>query len=165
MPEIPLREAVFAAIASALSTAALQIDGQTLTVERNRSADVEELARPLLVLLDGDQVAEGGSTLEARYVLRAVIAGYLDGVDDAELAERVNEFHAKIVRALMRPGGASQVTEILLGDGLTALRIEEGAFVSEAASVVQSEAPLASCTLDLSVTVHAPWGAPFITTP
>lgn len=163
MPEIPIREAAFAAIAAAL--AGLSIDGQAMAVERNRAADVDEAARPLLVLMDGDQEAEAGSTLEARYVLRAIVAGYLDGVDDAQLARRVNEWHAKVVRAVMRPGGAGQVADILLGDGLTAVRVEEGAFATEPATVVQSEAPLAACALELRLIVHAPWGNPFVTVP
>lgn len=163
MPEIPIREAAFTSLAAALS--GLTIDGQAMPVERNRAADVDELARPLLVLLDGDQEAEGGSTLEARYVLRAVAAGYLDGVDDAELARRVNEWHAKVVRAAMRPFGAAQAADILLGDGLTAVRVEEGAFATEPATVVQSEAPMAACTLELRLVVHAPWGNPFVTIP
>jgi len=163
MPDIPIREAAFAAIAAAL--AGLSIDGQAMAVERNRAADVDEAARPLLVLMDGDQEAETGSTLEARYVLRAIVAGYLDGVDDAQLARRVNEWHAKVVRAVMRPGGASQVADILLGDGLTAVRVEEGAFATEPATVVQSDAPMAACALELRLVVHALWGNPFVTVP
>lgn len=163
MPEIPIREAAFAALAAAL--AGLSIDGEAMAVERNRAADVDQVARPLLVLLDGDQDAEDGSTLEARYVLRAIAAGYLDGADDAQLARRVNEWHAKVVRAVMRPGGAAQVTDLVLGDGLTAVRVEEGAFATEPASVVQSEAPMAACTLELRLIVHAPWGNPFVTVP
>ncbi|UXQ89114.1 hypothetical protein [Synechococcus phage MinM1] len=163
MPEIPIREAAYAALAAAL--AGLSIDGEAMAVERNRIADVDDAARPLLVLIDGDQESEGGSTLEARYVLRAIAAGYLGGVDDAQLARRVNEWHARVVRAVMRPGGASQVADILLGDGLTAVRVEEGAFATEPATVVQSEAPTAACTLELRLIVHAPWGNPFITVP
>jgi hypothetical protein len=163
MPEIPIREAAYAALAATL--AGLSIDGDAMTVERNRAADVDDAARPLLVLMDGDQDAEGGSTLEARYVIRAILAGYLDGQDDAQLAARVNEWHAQVVRAVMRPGGAGQVTDILLGDGLTAVRVEEGVFATEAATVVQSEAPMAACTLELRLVVHAPWGNPFITVP
>ena len=163
MPEIPIREAAFAALAATL--AGLSIDGEAMPVERNRAADVDTAERPLLVVLDGDHDAEGGSTLEARYTIRAVLAGYLDGADDAQLARRVNEWHAKVVRAVMRPGGAPQVADILLGDGLTAVRVEEGMFGSEPATVVQSEAPLAACTLELRLIVHAPWGNPFITTP
>ena len=163
MPEIPIREAAFAALAAAL--AGLSIDGEAMAVERNRAADVDQVARPLLVLLDGDQDAEDGSTLEARYVLRAIAAGYLDGADDAQLARRVNEWHAKVVRAVMRPGGAAQVTDLVLGDGLTAVRVEEGPFATEAATVVQSEAPLAACTQEFRLIVHAPWGNPFVTVP
>lgn len=163
MPEIPIREAAFAALAAAL--AGLTVDGQAMTVERNRAADVDDGPRPLLVLIDGDQDAEGGSTLEARYVIRAIAAGYLDGADDAQLAARVNEWHAKVVRAALRPGGAAQVTDLVLGDGLTAVRVEEGPFATEPATVVQSEAPMAACTQDFRLIVHAPWGNPFITVP
>lgn len=163
MPEIPIREAAYAALAAAL--AGLTIDGQAMTVERNRAADVEDAARPLLVVLDGDQESESGSTLEARYVLRAVLAGYLDGATDAQLAARVNEWHAKVVRAALRPFGAPAAADILLGDGLTAVRVEEGAFATEPATVVQSEAPMAACALELRLIVHAPWGNPFVTVP
>jgi hypothetical protein len=163
MPEIPIREAAFAALAATLD--GLSIDGEAMAVERNRAADVDTAERPLLVLLDGDQDAEDGGTLEARYTLRAILAGYLDGADDAQLARRVNEWHARVVRAVMRPGGAAQVADILLGDGLTAVRVEEGPFATEPASVVQSEVPMAACTLELRLIVHAPWGNPFITVP
>ena len=165
MPDVPIREAVFAALESALSTAAITIGGEPMTVERNRAGDIAREERPLLVLTDGDMAPEGGSTLEARYMIRAILAGYLDGATEAELAARVNEWHAKVVRAVMRPAGAAQVTDILLADGITALRVEEGAFAAEPATVMQSDAPLAACTLDLMLTVHAPWGSPFITTP
>ena len=163
MPDTPIREAAFAAVAAAL--AGLSIDGQAMAVERNRAADVAEAERPLLVLLDGDMDAEEGSTLEARYTIRAVAAGYLDGQDEAQLARRVNEWHAKVVRAALRPGGAAQVTDLVLGDGLTAVRVEEGPFATEAATVVQSEAPLAACTQEFRLIVHAPWGNPFVTVP
>lgn len=163
MPDTPIREAAFAALAAAL--AGLSIDGQAMTVERNRAADVDEGPRPLLVLIDGDQDAEGGSTLEARYTLRAIAAGYLMGVDEMQLARRVNEWHAKVVRAALRPGGAAQVTDLVLGDGLTAVRVEEGAFATEPATVVQSEAPMAACTQEFRLIVHAPWGNPFVTVP
>jgi hypothetical protein len=165
MPETPIREAAFAALHQALADGGIFIGGVQMRVERNRPADVAPEERPLLVLTDGDHGAEGGSTLEARYLLRAACAGYLDGATEAELARHVNEWHAKVVRAAMRPFGAPAVADIVLPDGITCVRVEEGAFATEPASVVQSDAPLATCTLELLLTVHAPWGNPFIITP
>jgi hypothetical protein len=165
MPEIALREACFDAIAEALTDAALTCGGTAVAVARNREGDVPAEDCPLLVVIDGDQDPDGSDTQNAMYRIRAVIAGYIAAETVAEQSSRINELHAKTVRALIRPNGATQPTAIMLGDNATEILIEEGAMQVEMPSVLQSEAPDASFTLTISFMAYGAWGSPFITIP
>jgi hypothetical protein len=165
MAEIALREAAFAAIAAALEAAALTCGGQAVTVLRNEMAPAEEADLPLLVVLDGDQDADSSDTVNALYRIRAILAGYVAAETVAEQSNRINELHAKAVRALIYPNASALPAAIGLGDNQTEIWIEEGAMRVELASVLESEAPTASFTLTISFDARAPWGSPFITIP
>lgn len=165
MPEIPIREAAMEAIRAALDAAGLTAAGHAVAIERNRFDAVGEDEMPRLILLDGDQDPEGGDSLEARHTCRAILAGYLVGQTVAEVATATNLLHAQAVRALVRPYGAAQPMPIPLGDGIHDIQILEGGLRVEVASVLESEAPMASFALALTFDTHSPWGDPFITLP
>lgn len=169
MPEIPIRDAAFDAIAQALTDAALVIRDYPVRVERNRDADVDDDARPLLVVMDGDMDAEQGTSLEALYIGRVQVIGYLGPPTAETMAEvmaQSNELHARAVRALIRPGGLEALPRALpLGDGLTEIDLREESFRVEVAALLEADAPLATFVLALSFELRAPWGNPFITIP
>lgn len=164
MPEISLREACFGAIADALTDAALTCGGEAVTVLRNEMAPAEEDGLPLLVVMDGDQDPDESDTQNGMVRMRAIIAGYVAAETVAEQSSRVNELHAKALRALIRPGGASQPVPIVLADGTTQIEVEDAGMRVEMASILESERPDASFTMTVSFMAYAPWGNPFITT-
>jgi hypothetical protein len=166
MTETPIREAAFAAIEAALIAAAMTVDGLPVTITRNDDAPAEEDAElPLLVLLDGDQDSDqGDGVVESLYRVRAILAGYVAAGGRTTRGAAINSLHAQAIRALIRPSGAALPSAITLADGTTSLWIEEGPMRVELASVLESQAPLASFTLTLSFDLRAPWGSPYITT-
>jgi hypothetical protein len=165
MPETPIREAVFAAIVAALEAADMEVGEQPVTIERNRDAEVSLDECPMIVVLDGGMEAQGGNTLEARYIGRATLAGWLQADTTAELHAQANLLHALAVRALIRPDPALLPRPLTLADGTTQVDIIEGGFRVEAASIAQSDQPMASFVLEITFDLYSPWGSPFITTP
>ena len=170
MPEIPLRTAAAQAVEAALRAADLRLAGYTVAIERDRDADVVEEDRPLLVVSLGDmEVLDPGDSLMATYLIRVMVVGYLGPPASATLAETMahaDELHARIVRALLRPGGAAALPAALpLGDNLTEVELRETGFRVEAASIAESDQPLASFAASFEFPIRAPWGSPFITIP
>ena len=165
MPEVPIREAVFAAIVAALEAAEMEVGERAVTIERNRDAEVPLDECPMIVVLDGDMDAQNGNSLEARYIGRATLAGWLQADTTADLHAQANLLHALTVRALIRPDPALLPRPLTLADDTTQVDIIEGGFRVEAASIAQSDQPMSSFVLEISFDLYAPWGSPFITTP
>ena len=162
MPETPIREAAFAALAAAIDAAALTCAGAAVTVERNRAADVAPEACPLLVLMDGGHVVlEDSAAGITMYRVSCQLAGYIAAETEAEQSARVAELHAKAVRAMAWANGATERYPVTFGG--QEIWPMESALRTDPASVADSEAPNATFVIDIVFDLTVEDGNPFIT--
>jgi hypothetical protein len=160
--EKPIRTVALDAIVAALVAAEIVVGGRLVTVERARTDAVPPDDRPLLVVHGGDMEALPADTLAQRYALRVVLAGFVAAADEAAAESEAAELHAYAVRALIRPDPAALPVPLVMEGGAELWMIERGLRV-EAASVAQSEEPLASFVADFTAELHTTQGNPFVT--
>ena len=166
MPEIPLREAVYAAIRQALSDA---LSG--IPVERNRRRAIgKDEALPRLVLQDGDQFPlPGDSAVEEGATLTGRVEGYAYAPPDpdepkpeTEAGAAANLLHARTCRALFRPNEAHPEL-VVAGD--MELWIRPGPMQFDLVPMAQGSDDLVAFYQDFELDLRFAHGEPFITQP
>ena len=150
MPLIPIREAAYQRIATALSTTGTP-------VERNRRAPLEPREMPVLVLRDAGHAARQDDAAGLMtYILTVTVEGYV-AADETDLGRAISDLHASVVLTLVgRP--------FSFGSPPDELWISETRMDPDSASLTASESPLGNFTAEFECELRTAIATgPFIT--
>ena len=134
MPLIPIREAAYQRVATALATT-------STPVERNRRAPIEPREMPILILRDAGHTARQDDEAGlVTYLLTITVEGYV-AATEAGLGLAVSDLHARVVLALVgRP--------LSFGSPPNELWISEIRMDPDSAPLAASELPLGNFTAE-----------------
>ena len=152
MPLIPIREAAYQRIATALAATGTP-------VERNRRAPLEPREMPVLILRDGGHTARQDDAAGlVTYLLAVVVEGYV-AASEAEIGRAISDLHAGVVLALVgRP--------LAFGSPPDELWISETRMDPDSASLAAAESPLGNFTAEFECELRtAMTTGPFINVP
>ena len=156
MSVIALREAAFAAIESALSTAL-----PTVAVERNRRGlpDFENEAFPRINARDGDQANQGSDAHGTNLIrVQVLVEAWVVEDTDADLGPAANALHAAIVAAVCNQ-------EIAIDGAAQAIWVTEEQLQMLPTTPQDTAQPAMGFVLQLGFDLRAPdAGGPYTTT-
>ena len=152
MPLIPIREAAYQRIATALAATGTP-------VERNRRAPLEPREMPVLVLRDAGHTARQDDAAGlVTYILTITVEGYV-AASEAELGRAISDLHASVVLTLVgRP--------FSFGSPPDELWISETRMDPDSASLAATESPLGNFTAEFECELRsATASGPFTNSP